>query len=75
MFDRKIIVKGKQFVCKDIKLMTFLILRGHKLIGFSEDYKKNNNHLVWYFEMSDKLKEYVAKWYDCDVEWISYEKN
>lgn len=69
MSDRKIIIKGKQFVCKDIKLMTILILRGYELLGFSENYKKGNGYLVWYFEASEKLNDCIAKYYGCDVEW------
>lgn len=53
---------SKYYVCKKIKLLSFLQSRGFNFINYKHD-RNDKRRLVWLFSNSNELQEVVTEYY------------
>ena len=55
----------KHYVCRKLRLLSFLQGEGFKFVGVRKD-KHNRNYNVWLFEDTSELREAIERYYNSD---------
>ena len=53
----------KYYVCKKMRLLTYLMSKGYMYIKIDKD-KTNPNYSVWIFEDTPELRKEVSRYYE-----------
>ena len=61
------VIKG-DFCCRAIPLLNLLLMRGEKFVGYGK-LKIDADKYVWYFKMSESLREFLEGYFGVPVIW------